>query len=135
MGLLFAPFTMILSDSVIIPYSIILLPERIFALCTSLTNVVLPQNLTRIGYAAFYNCKSLIRITIPKSVKSIEERAFEKCSYLSSITVKPETPPTGGEYMFANTNIAPIYVPSGSVDSYKSAEYWRNYASRIQPIQ
>lgn len=35
---------------------------------------------------------------------------------------------------FDNTNDCPIYVPSGSVDAYKSADGWSKYANRIQAI-
>jgi len=46
----------------------------------------------------------------------------------------PTTPPLGGSSMFDLTR-CPIYVPAGSVDAYKSAEFWSDYASRIQAIQ
>lgn len=36
--------------------------------------------------------------------------------------------------MFDNTNNTPIYVPVGSVEAYKSAQYWSDYADRIQAI-
>jgi hypothetical protein len=35
---------------------------------------------------------------------------------------------------FSDTNNCPIYVPSGSVDTYKAADEWSNVASRIQAI-
>jgi len=41
-------------------------------------------------------------------------------------------PPTGGSGMFDNTNNALLYVPAGSVDAYKSAQYWNDYTNRIQ---
>ena len=34
--------------------------------------------------------------------------------------------------MFNNTNDCPIYVPAGSVEAYKVAQYWSDYADRIQ---
>lgn len=47
-------------------------------------------------------------------------------------------PPTGGELMF-NLNMysadgCPIYVPSESVNAYKTANIWLTYANRIQAI-
>jgi len=33
-----------------------------------------------------------------------------------------------------NTNNCPIYVPSASVNAYKTATNWSTYASRIQAI-
>ena len=61
-------------------------------------------------------------------------QAFDNCSSLISITVKPEVPPTGNLAMFSETNNAPIFVPTGSVEAYKSARYWNEYADRIQAI-
>ncbi len=34
--------------------------------------------------------------------------------------------------MFISTNNCPIYVPAGSVEAYKAAQYWSDYADRIQ---
>jgi hypothetical protein len=39
-----------------------------------------------------------------------------------------------GNNAFYNTNNCPIYVPSASVNAYKSASGWSTYASRIQAI-
>ena len=36
--------------------------------------------------------------------------------------------------MFDDTNNAPIYVPAESVEAYKSAQYWSDYADRIYAI-
>jgi hypothetical protein len=45
---------------------------------------------------------------------------------------KPTTPPSGDEYMFNdNASGRKIYVPRGSVNAYKNAEYWSDYADDI----
>jgi hypothetical protein len=36
--------------------------------------------------------------------------------------------------MFESTNNCPIYVPAESVDAYKTAQYWNDYARRIRAI-
>lgn len=36
--------------------------------------------------------------------------------------------------VFIDTNNCPIYVPEASVDDYKTAEWWSDYADRIQAI-
>jgi hypothetical protein len=57
------------------------------------------------------------------------------CSGLTSIIVNATTPPKlSNSNAFNNTNDCPIYVPSGSVNTYKSASGWSTYASRIQAI-
>jgi hypothetical protein len=42
------------------------------------------------------------------------------------------TPPSLGSNVFGNTNNCPIYVPSGSVNAYKTASKWNSYADRIR---
>jgi hypothetical protein len=36
--------------------------------------------------------------------------------------------------MFSGTGDCPIYVPAESIDAYKSAAYWSDYADRIRPV-
>ena len=120
--------------SVTIPDGVTSIEYGTFNKCTSLTSVTIPDGVTSIGYATFAYCTSLTSVTIPSSVKSIGDWAFYSCTGFTSITVLPEMPPTGGNRMFDNTKNSPIYVPAGSVDAYKSAQYWSNYANRIYPL-
>lgn len=99
-----------------------------------LTSAAIKSGVTSIGGNAFKGCSSLSSIEIPDSVTSIGDFAFDNCSNLESITVNAATPPTLGTNVFTYTNDCPIYVPSGSVDAYKSATNWSTYASRIQAI-
>ena len=118
-----------------IPDSVTSIGMMAFQLCRGLTSVTIGNSVTSIGDYAFYDCRSLTSITIPDSVTSIGQGAFQNCSGLTSITVEATTPPTLGSQSFDNTNNCPIYVPSASVDTYKAATNWSNYASRIQAIQ
>ena len=63
----------------------------------------------------------------------IYNNAFDNCSSLTSITVNATTPPYLGSSAFEGST-CPIYVPAESVNAYKSAYSWIDYASRIQPI-
>lgn len=100
----------------------------------NLVSVELPNSLTKINGRAFMTCRSLTSIDIPSGVTSIGDLAFYTCSGLTSITVHASEPPVLGSMPFHDTNNAPIFVPCESVDSYKSAENWSDYASRIQAI-
>ena len=101
---------------------------------TALSHIDLPSSITSIGIGSFQNCSNLTEITIPSSVTSIGISCFNGCSGLTSITCKATTPPTLGSAAFYNTNNCPIYVPSQSVETYKTTSGWSTYASRIQPI-
>ena len=120
--------------SITIPNSVTSFEEGAFLMCTSLTSITIPDSVASIGMGAFEKCKSLTSITIPDSVTNIGGGAFYNCSGLLSIIVHSDTPPTGGWAMFDDTNNCPIYVPGGSVEDYKAAECWSEYADRIQAI-
>ena len=105
-----------------------------FICCTSLISVTIPEEVSTIGYNVFYGCTGLIRVTIPKSVISIGNEAFRNCSNLVEIYCKPTTPPIlGGIYAFGfgPSSGRKIYVPSASVNAYKTATYWSEYADQI----
>lgn len=90
---------------------------------------------TEIGKYAF-SCIGayLYEVTIHSNVTTIGKEAFKDCSKLSRVSVNATTPPTLGSSAFYNTNDCPIYVPAASVDAYKAARGWSDYASRLRPI-
>ena len=100
--------------------------------CGNLTNINLPNSLTKIGGAVFQDCSSLVSITIPSSLTKIEDSVFKNCTSLQSVYCQPTVPPTASTTMFEN-NAADrkIYVPASSVEAYKSAQYWSDYADAI----
>lgn len=70
----------------------------------------------------------------PNRVRTIGERAFCDCSSLKSVYCTATTPPAlNGNYVFDNNGSGrKIYVPAESVDAYKSAKLWSEYASAIE---
>ena len=74
-------------------------------------------------------------IELPPSIVDIGGRAFDNCYNLVSITIKATTPPTlGGKAFEGCRSLTAIYVPAASVDTYKAASGWSDYADIIQAI-
>lgn len=124
-------------SSITIPTGVTIIGENTFSYCNGLTSVTISDNVTTIRHYAFFNCTGLTSVVIGNGVTDIEDGAFTDCFRLQSVIIHAATPPTITkilDYPFDNTNNCPIYVPSGSVNAYKTASGWSTYASRIQAI-
>ncbi len=123
--------------SVTIPDSVTSIGEEAFLFCDSLTSVTIPNSVTSIEEAAFVGCRSLTSITIPESVTEIGRLAFSGCTSLKEVYCKPKTPPMeawvdfGWDAFSSNASGRKIYVPRASVEAYKQAAYWKDYANDI----
>lgn len=118
--------------SVVIPEGVISIGDSAFYGCTSLASITIPKGVASIGNNAFYGCSSLTSITIPEGVVSIGNNAFSGCSSLENVYCKAITPPVaGGQVFSSNASGRKIYVPSESVDMYKTTASWSDYADSI----
>ncbi|WP_082239930.1 leucine-rich repeat protein [Porphyromonas uenonis] len=70
-----------------IPNTVIVLCDRAFFHCKSLTSLTISNSVTSIGDSAFSGCYSLTSLTIPNSVSSIGDSAFWDCKSLTSLTI------------------------------------------------
>ena len=91
----------------------------------------IPATVTALGNQAFQECHDLANITIPSSVTSIADNAFYDCENLTSVLVEIKTPLAISENAFSNRANATLYVPTGCVDAYKEAEYWKEFKEII----
>lgn len=122
-------------SSVSISNSVITIGQGAFHDCYSLTSITIPDSVATIGTGAFAKCSGMTSVTIGSGVTYISADAFNRCYSLNSITIAATTPPTlYSKGVFEYTHDCPIYVPSGSVNAYKTASVWNNFASRIQAI-
>ena len=117
-----------------IPKGVYSIKTSVLSYCNNLVSVIVPNTVTSIGESSFEHCSNLSSFTIPESVSFVGSLAFKSCCGLTSITIKGTTPPRGSISFLDDTNNCPIYVPASSVDAYKSAQYWSDYADRIQAI-
>ncbi|MCH5229600.1 MAG: leucine-rich repeat protein [Muribaculaceae bacterium] len=140
--------------SLILGSSLIKVDESAFSECHRVTgSLILPETLEEIGFRAFNNCYELTgSLIIPNSVRKIDHEAFRNCYGLNeSLTIGssvsemewgvfdgvdfkeviclPLMPPTLERSIFSDETYrnAPLYVPEGSVNRYKDANYWKDF--------
>ena len=111
-----------------IPDNVTTIGECAFESC-GLTNITIPDNVTAIGRYSFRWGK-FTSITIPKNVTWIGEQAFAY-SNLTSLYCLPITPPTAELSNIIDRVNCTIYVPTESVNAYKTADTWKELANKI----
>jgi cell surface protein len=118
-------------SSITLPNSLTTIEEDAFNECSALTSIVLPNSLTTIGNDVFSRTK-LTSLTIPKNVTNIGKGVFYLADLLKTIIFEGEVPPTINRWLFDSRYIETIYVPAGSIDRYKNAEGFKEYADKIK---
>ena len=113
-------------------------------------SVVIEEGITEIPASAFYMEIGITEVTLPSTLTAIGMDAFGECENIETITCNAVTPPTladtGDEsYVFYSNDftdpnnpviipiatITAINVPAASVDAYKAAAGWSDYADKI----
>ena len=103
-----------------------------FAIGSGVTEYNIPSDVNIVSSSSFAGCTTLTAVTIPSSTTVIRAAAFSNCSNLASVYCRPTTTPTGAERMFyGNATDRKIYVPAASVEAYKTAQHWSDYADAI----
>lgn len=111
-------------------YTVTTIGEKAF-INGNMSSIVIEEGVVNIAENAFLFCSNyLTKATLPSTIESIGNYAFQS-SGLTKITINATTPPTLGYDVFENvSSLAHIYVPSASVNAYKTA--WSDHASIIE---
>ena len=100
--------------------------------CPSLERLDIPNTATTLG--SLYRNTALTKLIIPASVTTIGTYCFSGNTGMKEYHFLSITPPTlGNADVFKSIpSDCVIYVPSASVEAYKTASIWSTYASYIQ---
>ena len=125
-------------ENINIPDSVNSIEADAFNGCSSLKKISIPSKVMYIPYRCFRDCISLAVVIIPEDVMKMGELAFDGCCSLSSIYVRASDPPklytnihNRYDQFYNNAPYRKIYVPIESIDAYKTAEGWSEYADDI----
>lgn len=111
------------------------IPDSCFYCCSGLTTVDIPDTITNIGRSAFNGCSHMQTVTIGTGVTNISWWAFNWSRQITKVTIKAVNPPTLDISAFYNNSSSrKFYVPADSVEAYKTADQWTNYADKIVAI-
>ena len=119
--------------NITLPEGIKIIGSSAFTSC-GFTTVTIPNSVTTIDAAAFVNNKNLTDVHI-SSTCGIGNNAFGYCKSLVNVYCSTTQPPYSymhGKNFFSEVSAdLKIYVPTESVDTYKTANVWKDYADKI----
>ena len=138
------------TGSLVIPNSVKTIGEGAFSYCLTFTGtIIIGDGVENIYAGAFESCTGITSVYIGKSVKNIGTLpsgsfrsdpgdVFRNCTNLQSVICAPNIPPTmshqqyGWNFGFSSNSTftqAKLYLTNGSLNSYKTADEWKNFKS------
>lgn len=146
-------------EEINIPSNLKNLGDRILYGCASLTSIAIPEGVEEIGNSSFENCTNLTSLQLPKSLMNIRGDFIRGCNELKDLTIyhnvsgmsqttfhgcnleelhyhravlpkwiqttNPSSP------IIDKDNNCTLFVPVGSVDTYKESPEWNVFYSIV----
>lgn len=118
-----------------IPGSVTRLGDGLFYRCSNLYSAQVGEGVESVGWSVFGECANLTYVILPNSLTDIGNYAFYNCSKLNEVICFADNVPTTGGKVFYNSPIASatLNVPSASIDLYKAAAPWKDFACITRP--
>lgn len=114
--------------SAIIPEGSTEIPQDMFYKCFNLNSVTIPEGV-KIIQSGNFGYSALESVTLPSTIEQIISDAFSQISTLKEVHCKAVTPPSCYNTPFYNSQTNCIlYVPTGSLNAYKSADVWKEFS-------
>lgn len=96
------------------------------------TTEILHNGISRIGDYAMSGLSDVTTITLPESLEYIGDGAMENMTALESVSLAATAVPATGDNVWngLDQNRIMLLVPTGSEDSYRAAEQWKEFDIR-----
>lgn len=101
---------------------------------SSLRKIVIPNSVNYISDYCFRLNDCLHSADVGSGITRAGLTTFARCTNLEEITFRATTPPAIDAGYFTGTPIKHIYVPAESVEAYRTAANWSNFADIITKI-
>lgn len=98
--------------------------------CNSIKTLTIEEGCKKIGYWTFAFCDGLTDIDLPSTIETIGA-SFNYSNNIKTLAIHATTPPAMGS---ALPSACTIYVPDDSLEAYKAATGWSNFATQIKPL-
>lgn len=124
-------------EHLILPSSVKRIEGSAFSDASGLDELTLNEGLERLDAFAFADCANVERIVIPSTVTEVGSPMFYSCFSLEELVLLPVVPPSvfgvcdDEGYLWGDDIEVRIVVPQHSVEAYRTAPMWKNYASVI----
>lgn len=103
-------------------------------LAAKITSLSLPNYQGAIAERAFSYCSNLELADLGAGVTKLSGEVFSSDTNLATLIVRATTPPSLVGVNFYQCPLSVIYVPDASLEAYKTATNWNQYADRIHPL-
>ncbi len=113
-------------------FRVIAVNDTVFKGNADIERLTISEGIEKIGANAFQGCANLKKIELPASLTTIGERAFDGCKLATYICTKATTPIDIKENVFSSYNSASLFVPEGTLDSYKEATGWKKFSNYVE---
>ena len=116
----------------------LVIPESVKTICkgafeySDITELNLPGVETLDDFV-FSHCDNLTSLVLGKNIRSIGKLPLNCCSAMRSLTCMATVPPVLSADICESIvyNYGTLYVPVGSVEAYKAADYWKKFKNIV----
>lgn len=119
--------------AITLPSSMRTIGKQAFRLCTNLTRMIVPEGVTSTGEQWVWGCKNINLIDLPSTMRTLTGygiQPYDSKQVNFSVICRAVTPPTLGSSSYLG-KLVKVYVPDDSVDAYKAANKWKDFATKI----
>lgn len=120
-------------SSITLPNSLITIGQDAFRSCVNLTEMIVPEGVTSTGQQWIWDSYQVALIDLPSTITTLTGygiQPYRSTQVDFNVICRAINPPTLGSSAYL-TKLVKVYVPDNSVDAYKAANKWSDFATKI----